>query len=83
MLCGLMNVPVYPPHPGVVDLEVDVDKPAFAVDAACVDTVEAIDTWDGTERHIAKDRIDGLRYALVEEWAGRARGFVAGRVRIQ
>jgi hypothetical protein len=55
----------------------------FAVDAACSDTVEAIDTWDGTERHIAKDRIDGLRYALVEEWAGTARGFMAGRVQIR
>jgi hypothetical protein len=55
----------------------------FAVDASCVDMVEAIDTWDGTERHIAKDRIDGLRYALVEEWAGRARGFVAARVQIR
>jgi hypothetical protein len=55
----------------------------FAVDAACSDTVEAIDTWDGTDRHVAKDRIDGLRYALVEEWAGVARGFMAGRVQIR
>lgn len=55
----------------------------FMVDARCAGLIEAIDTWDGTDKHIAKDRIDGLRYALVEEWAGSARGFMAGRVQIR
>lgn len=45
----------------------------FFCDSACERLIESIETWDGHERHAGKDAIDGLRYALVEQWAATRR----------
>lgn len=36
----------------------------FAVHPKCKLTIDAIETWDGTDHHPAKDRIDAIRYSL-------------------
>lgn len=36
----------------------------IAIDPSCTGMIQAIETWDGTDTHPAKDRIDALRYAL-------------------
>ena len=36
----------------------------FAVHPKCKLTIDAIETWDGTDTHPAKDRIDAIRYSL-------------------
>lgn len=41
----------------------------FFVDASCVRFIEALDDWDGTERHPRKDVLDGVRYATKPFWS--------------
>lgn len=43
----------------------------FVVDARCTWLIHALETWDGTEKHIGKDVIDALRYALRHLWGHR------------
>lgn len=45
----------------------------FFVDAACVRVREALDQWDGTEKHPRKDVLDGLRYATRGHWGWQRR----------
>ena len=51
----------------------------FYVDERCEWLIEALETWDGTEKHIAKDIIDALRYATRHLW-GRSGGAPSGRI---
>lgn len=44
----------------------------FYVDASCEWLIRALETWDGTTMHKAKDIIDALRYALRHLWAPRS-----------
>lgn len=46
-------------------------KDHFYVDASCVWLIEALEKWDGTEKHVGKDIIDALRYALRHLWGAR------------
>lgn len=46
---------------------------AFYVDQACIRVREALEQWDGTEKHPRKDVLDGLRYAGRWRWGGRHR----------
>lgn len=43
----------------------------FYVDESCEWVIEALEKWDGTPKHIAKDRVDALRYALRHLWGAR------------
>lgn len=52
----------------------------FYVDERCAWLIEALESWDGTEKHIAKDIIDALRYALRHIWGRIGSGAPAGRV---
>lgn len=40
----------------------------FYVDESCTWLIKALETWDGTAKHKAKDSIDALRYALRHLW---------------
>ena len=40
----------------------------FYVDASCTWLIEALEKWDGTEKSIYKDIVDGLRYATRHIW---------------
>lgn len=42
----------------------------FYVDAGCSWLIEALEKWDGTDKHIGKDVIDAMRYALRHLWGG-------------
>lgn len=55
--------------PSVRWLDSAMLRSQFWVDPSCERVVEALETWDGTERHKSKDALDGLRYALVRYWA--------------
>lgn len=50
----------------------------FYVDEKCVWLIEALEKWDGTEKHIGKDVIDALRYALRHLWGAQRQ--MQGRV---
>ena len=41
----------------------------FYIDARCTWLIEALEKWDGTDKHIGKDIIDALRYACRHLWA--------------
>lgn len=52
------------------------------VDASCERLIKAFATWDGTERHEAKDVLDGFRYALVRHWASHRKRTSSRRARL-
>lgn len=57
----------------------------WVVDARCKGVVDALSTWDGGSKHIAKDRIDAMRYALADYWGPSKRGgrAMADRMRVE
>jgi hypothetical protein len=54
----------------------------FYVDSSCIRVREALEQWDGTDKHPRKDVLDGLRYALRWHWGYKRPAVgVAPRVR--
>jgi hypothetical protein len=55
----------------------------FYVDERCAWLIEALETWDGTEKHIGKDIIDALRYSTRHIWGRSGRPAVSSVVKRQ